>query len=661
MKFQNLRKLICVLLVLLLVVSAVCVPAFASEIALYAALAVSARSAIASLIRACGVYVADGVESDLTRGLLSFESLTDSVLSYVWEKLPDNLKMVNTLGDLMIKMALKNGVYYAPRTVVELVCDGLTQEIPDIEYIDFATQLGYSLESEHLNLFNRLLSTHLIQNSLIDPELDPEGFSYPGQFAEKYQYCRFVDIVPHVRNEDGSEDDDTVYLSPLLIFTKQPFDDVCRFTTLTDAYGDFYIKIRLPADSEVLIFYATDLTIAYHADFDIHRIGDSVRTYSFICSDCTYYTMERQNSNSVVIPEESGLSYENDVATISSTWDANSVTVTNNKIDNSPVTMLPVSVYESSNAATVSSPSAITSGTVMEEDTEEVTETVPETGTDTGTDSGTTDLSGILGFLQKILNAILALPQLITDPIGSVVNLAANSIVSYLSDGKIKLNNIAEQIASIGSVIKEAITAVIPESWAKSIEDKLTSMEDFFSATKDAILSIPETLTNIWEWVKTVPQILVDALAAVFIPAEGYLDAKVDALLSTYTFLNGFSSDAKFLKSQLSGLGTTPPVIYIPLGSSETSYSIGSDTIFLDLSWYAKYKPTVDAILSAFLWILFIWKLFLKLPGIVSGLPGDFVMGGLNDFGLADHLPSRKASYEIQRQSNREYIRKGGK
>lgn len=227
------------------------------------------------------------------------------------------------------------------------------------------------------------------------------------------------------------------------------------------------------------------------------------------------------------------------------------------------------------------------------------------------------------------------------------------------TSGDISTGNLIEFLSDFWTGFKTKMLE-IPDI-LREIREFVKNIPDLLQEIKEFVKNIPETLTNIWEWVKTVPQILVDALAAVFIPAEGYLDAKVDALLSTYTFLNGFSSDAKFLKGQLSGLGTTPPVIYIPLGSSETSYSIGSDTIFLDLSWYAKYKPTVDAILSAFLWILFIWKLFLKLPGIVSGLPGDFVMGGLNDFGLADHLPSRKASYEIQRQSNREYIRKGGK
>lgn len=317
------------------------------------------------------------------------------------------------------------------------------------------------------------------------------------------------------------------------------------------------------------------------------------------------------------------------------------------------------------------------------ENTADVVETEEEVEVDTSisgdsTNSGTSsvDLSGILGWLQRIWLAITSLPSSIASEIVAGFQSFYDMVDEWLG---IIDNELSDMI---NSELPTILTDYFEELWSDlnyvvcSIPDYLIQIRNviddvpgtikgiltnFWTDVKTAILSIPETLTDIWEWIKTIPQVLVDALATVFVPAEGYLDAKVDTLISTYDFVKGFKSDATFLMNQIARLGTLPPVIYIPLGSSETSYFIGNDTVFLDLSWYERYKPTVDAILSSFLWILFIWKVFLKLPGIVSGLPGDFVMGGLNDFGLADHLPSRKAAYEIQRQSNREYIRKGGK
>lgn len=42
----------------------------------------------------------------------------------------------------------------------------------------------------------------------------------------------------------------------------------------------------------------------------------------------------------------------------------------------------------------------------------------------------------------------------------------------------------------------------------------------------------------------------------------------------------------------------------------------------MDLTWYAEYKGTVDGILSAFILLWFVWRVFLSLPGIIAGTSG---------------------------------------
>lgn len=68
--------------------------------------------------------------------------------------------------------------------------------------------------------------------------------------------------------------------------------------------------------------------------------------------------------------------------------------------------------------------------------------------------------------------------------------------------------------------------------------------------------------------------------------------------------------------------GASPPVITIDLSAADSPYGYvyGSEMTALDLSWYADYKPTVDAIMSGFLWVLFLWGLFKAAPGIISGI-----------------------------------------
>lgn len=43
------------------------------------------------------------------------------------------------------------------------------------------------------------------------------------------------------------------------------------------------------------------------------------------------------------------------------------------------------------------------------------------------------------------------------------------------------------------------------------------------------------------------------------------------------------------------------------------------------MSWYARYKPSVDIILSGILWIVFVWNTFKTLPSIINGVGGQVV------------------------------------
>ena len=54
--------------------------------------------------------------------------------------------------------------------------------------------------------------------------------------------------------------------------------------------------------------------------------------------------------------------------------------------------------------------------------------------------------------------------------------------------------------------------------------------------------------------------------------------------------------------------------------------------------------------------------MFLNLPGIISGMPGDFVAGVAHDMGVTSaHLPTRSAAFERQRVELRQRIWKGRK
>lgn len=49
-------------------------------------------------------------------------------------------------------------------------------------------------------------------------------------------------------------------------------------------------------------------------------------------------------------------------------------------------------------------------------------------------------------------------------------------------------------------------------------------------------------------------------------------------------------------------------------------YDYGGKEVALDLAWYQKYKPSVDGIVSGFMWLGYLWMLFTKAPDILNGM-----------------------------------------
>lgn len=145
---------------------------------------------------------------------------------------------------------------------------------------------------------------------------------------------------------------------------------------------------------------------------------------------------------------------------------------------------------------------------------------------------------------------------------------------------------------------------------------------DVWTGAGSAVDTLPDTEAN----TGTLANTILAGIRDIFVPSSDYLTAKVDALCAEFAFADSITKTANGLIDGLRGVSTEPPVIYIDLSANRGPYDLGGEVPFLDLRWYAEYKPTVDAIISAFLWACFIWRMFLKLPGIINGAAGTFTL-----------------------------------
>lgn len=163
---------------------------------------------------------------------------------------------------------------------------------------------------------------------------------------------------------------------------------------------------------------------------------------------------------------------------------------------------------------------------------------------------------------------------------------------------------------------------------------------------------LPQVITQPLEALGTT---VVEGVRDIFVPSQDYLTDKVDTLSKQFPFITPVVTLAKTISLGFKDVEPEPPIIYLHLEDTRGSYDLGGTVPFIDMTWYSEYKPVGDALLSSLLWVVFIWRLFRQLPGLIAGMPGEYNARILDVLNVTP--PSRSISAEVHRQSNRQAVR----
>ena len=131
-------------------------------------------------------------------------------------------------------------------------------------------------------------------------------------------------------------------------------------------------------------------------------------------------------------------------------------------------------------------------------------------------------------------------------------------------------------------------------------------------------------LGSIWDAITGIPDMILDGLSALFVPEDGFLTDKVDSLQESFAWYEDLVTFGTDLKSAFSQSTTAEaPVITLHSASMVSAWSgynyMNDDEVLLDLGDFAEYKSSIQTILSVLLWVFFLWRLFARLPDIISG------------------------------------------
>lgn len=110
----------------------------------------------------------------------------------------------------------------------------------------------------------------------------------------------------------------------------------------------------------------------------------------------------------------------------------------------------------------------------------------------------------------------------------------------------------------------------------------------------------------------------------IFVPDKDFLSDKVQSIRDKFGIVDSVTGTVDILEDFFVDVASgVPPKIEIDLSKADSQYDYGASAYALDMEWYAKYKPTVDVVLSAIIWVLFAWRIFVRMPSIISGFSSN--------------------------------------
>lgn len=240
---------------------------------------------------------------------------------------------------------------------------------------------------------------------------------------------------------------------------------------------------------------------------------------------------------------------------------------------------------------------------------------------------GIVDAPGlIVGGLIDALPDILADALAVTFPDAALV---FESILSFPQD-------IAKVMEGISIAVPDIVIPdiVIPDITIPDIVIPDIAIPDVFVEAPAVTLNptFDITVTNDYAGLDNVISgAIEEVMTDVFVPDEAATLEKVGEMQEYFKFKDDMETIIYEFKKNIFGIKPSP-ILKIPIGKpSSEKYNYGTGSyIIIDVSWYAKYKDFGDKIVLAFAWAFFIWRMFVGLPGIISGS-----VGGLQSIGDA--------------------------
>lgn len=149
---------------------------------------------------------------------------------------------------------------------------------------------------------------------------------------------------------------------------------------------------------------------------------------------------------------------------------------------------------------------------------------------------------------------------------------------------------------------------------------------------KGLLDKIVELLTAIRDGILSIPDLIVKAIAAIFVPSDtavADVRAAIAARLPVIADVRGVLDNLVDLLQDPTHASSALDLTTVVDFGKHSSGSWGEAKVnLLDASWFLRYKSLTDDIIVGLAWLVFLWRLYGALPNIIHGLGG----GAVNDY-----------------------------
>lgn len=212
-------------------------------------------------------------------------------------------------------------------------------------------------------------------------------------------------------------------------------------------------------------------------------------------------------------------------------------------------------------------------------------------------------IASVFPRVDEVEDAIIGFPDIIAGALsGIVIEAPEIQIPEFTIPDVISIAKLDISELSVPAMANPVIDLTLNPSYDITVANDYTGLTDIISSAVDGVLT------------------------DLFVPNEALAMEKVAEMEAYFKFKDSIITGVIDLKTMLYGI-TPSPILKIPIGKPTSKYyNYGTGNyIIIDVSWYAPYKQLGDKIILAIAWALFLWHMFIKLPGIISGTEGSII------------------------------------